>query len=136
MNISSRILCFILRWVGTICLFALPCVFMPYAWMNAIHEGLGMGQLPDEPIVGYLARSTSFFYAVVGGFFWVVSLDLDRYRLLLTFAGGTAIVLGTLLLVIDHLECLPLWWRMSEGPFVLVLGVLILTLNRQGTQVG
>ena len=30
---------------------------VPYSWMDAIHQGLGMGKLPDAPIVGYLVRS-------------------------------------------------------------------------------
>ena len=46
--------------------------------MVAMHADLGLGRLPDAPIVGYLARSTSAFYAIEGGLFWVVSIDLVR----------------------------------------------------------
>ena len=56
-----------LRVVGTVALLAVVAVVMPYSWMDAVHQRLGMGKLPPEPIVGYLARSTSAFYAMLGG---------------------------------------------------------------------
>lgn len=49
----------LLRIVGSVSLLAVFFAIMPYSWMNVIHEWLGMGQLPNEPVVGYLARSTS-----------------------------------------------------------------------------
>ena len=55
-----------LRISGAVSLFALIGVFMPYSWMNVTHQWLGMGTLPSEPIVGYLARSTSAFYTFFG----------------------------------------------------------------------
>lgn len=33
-------------------LTALDAVFMPYEWMNLIHQRLGMGEVPHIPIVG------------------------------------------------------------------------------------
>ena len=54
-----------LRIIGTTTLLALDAVVMPYSLMNAIHKWLGLGQLPAEPIVGYLARSTSAFYVLL-----------------------------------------------------------------------
>ena len=62
---QERVLCFFLRWVGGVSLLALVAVFMPYSWMDTIHQALGMGTLPAVPIVGYLARSLSLFYALM-----------------------------------------------------------------------
>ncbi|HAA75417.1 TPA: hypothetical protein DCE37_09880 [Candidatus Latescibacteria bacterium] len=52
-------LIWLLRIIGTTSALAILAVVMPYEWMNAIHVWLGMGTLPTEPIVGYLARPLS-----------------------------------------------------------------------------
>ena len=39
---------------------------MPFEWMKEIHRYLGMGELPDGPIMGYLTRSLSAMYAMHG----------------------------------------------------------------------
>ena len=90
------------------------------------HADLGLGRLPDAPIVGYLARSTSAFYAIEGGLFWVVSFDLVRYRPVVRYLGATTAVFGVVLLGVDWLEGLPLSWALWEGPFVFLFGLSIL----------
>ena len=126
----DRFLILFLRLVGTVAGLAVFCVAMPYAWMDATHRFLGMGALPDAPIVGYLARSTSAFYAMLGGLFWVMSCDLSRYRPLLRYVGLAIMLLGVALTVIDHLEGLPLFWQAGEGPFDAAIGAVILFLAR------
>ena len=69
----------LLRFIGTSSLLALIFVPVPYSWMNGIHQYLGMGELSHQPVVGYLARSTSAFYAILGGLFLLISFDLPRY---------------------------------------------------------
>ena len=69
--------------------------------MVAMHAHLGLGRLPDAPIVGYLARSTSAFYPVEGDLFWVVSFDLVRYRPVVRYLGATTAVFGVALLGVD-----------------------------------
>ena len=118
-----------LRVIGAVAGLAAFCAVMPYAWMNATHQYLGMGILPDRPIVGYLARSTSAFYALFGGLFWVLSCDLLRYRLLLRYLGIATMALGVLLFGIDRVEGLPLFWRAAEGPLDVACGAVILWLN-------
>jgi len=117
MTKQYRLLRLFLRIIGTAALLALVAVIMPYSWMNAIHQWLGMGQLPAEPIVGYLARSTSAFYALLGGLFWVASFDLHRHRMVLCYLGIVIVIFGVALLVVDLFEGMPLWWTIGEGPF-------------------
>ena len=131
MTKQYRLLRLFLRIIGTAALLALVAVIMPYLWMNAIHQWLGMGQLPAEPIVGYLARSTSAFYALLGGLFWVASFDLHRHRMVLCYLGIVIVIFGTALFVVDLLEGMPLWWTIGEGPFNIVFGVVILALARR-----
>jgi len=120
-----------LRIIGSAALFALVAVVMPYSWMNAIHKWLGMVQLPTEPIVGYLARSTSAFYAFFGGLLWCVSFDLHRYRPVIRYSGAATIIFGAILFAVDLLEGLPLYWRLMEGPINIIFGVIIFILSRK-----
>ena len=116
---------FVLRWIGTVSLLALFAVVMPYAWMDATHYWLGLGRLPDQPIVGYLARSVSAFYALLGGLLWVISFDLPRHRPTLCYLGVAIMVFGATLTGIDWVEGLPLFWRVWEGPWVMLMGAAI-----------
>ncbi len=127
---SERVLRLILRLMGSSSLLAVIFVAAPYAWMDSIHSALGMGQLPDAPVVGYLARSTSAFYALLGGLLWVVSFDLRRHRRVLIYLGAAITLLGAVLLVVDWSEGMPSFWTIWEGPFVMVFGIAILSLSR------
>jgi hypothetical protein len=121
----------LLRLFGTSSLLALIFVAAPHAWMQDIHAGLGMGDLPDAPVVWYLARSTSAFYAILGGLFWVVSFDTARYRSVLSYMGSAIVFLGVALLGVDYLEGMPWFWRVWEGPVVVFFGLAMLVLTRR-----
>ena len=129
MKKQNQLLKLLLRIIGTAGLFAIIAVVMPYSWMNAIHKWLGMGELPTEPIVGYLARSTSAFYALLGGLFWLVSFDLHRHRVVLCYLGIVVVIFGTVLFIVDLLEGMPLHWSLTEGPFNVGFGIVILVLS-------
>jgi hypothetical protein len=131
MTKQERLFKLFLRILGTAALLALVAVVMPHSWMNATHQWLGMGQLPPEPIVGYLARSTSAFYALLGGLFWVVSFDLHRHKLILCYLGVAIVIFGAALLTVDLLEGMPLWWTIGEGPINVIFGVVIFMLARR-----
>lgn len=118
-----------LRIIGTLALFAVVAVVMPYSWMNAIHQWLGMGQLPSQPVVGYLARSASAFYALFGGLLWLASCDVQRHRLVLIYLGAATIIFGAVLFVVDLLEGMPLHWSLTEGPTNVTFGIVILIVS-------
>jgi hypothetical protein len=120
-----------LRIMGSVSLLALVFVAVPYAWMDAIHQGLGLGRLPDEPIVGYLARSTSAFYAMLGGLLWLASFDLKRHRLLLGYLGAAMVALGLALGAIDWIEGMPLFWKVGEGPIDVAFGIVLVWMSRR-----
>ena len=134
MTKQERFLQLFLRILGSVSLLALFAVVMPYSWMNATHQWLGMGELPAEPIVGYLARSTSAFYALLGGLAWVLSFDMPRHRPVLLYLGATTVAMGLMLLAVDWLEGMPAWWTIQEGPIVIGFGIVILWFsNRLGS---
>ncbi len=118
-----------LRLVGTTTLFALVAVVMPYSWMDAIHQLLGMGKLPSEPVVGYLAPSTSAFYAMLGGLLWTSSFQLQRSLHVLGYLGKVMVVFGIVLFCIDWLERMPWFWLAAEGPVNIALGLILLILR-------
>jgi hypothetical protein len=95
MTKSHKVLVILLRYLlGIGSLFALVPVFMPMSWMAATHRWLGLGEMPAGPIVEYLARSPSAFYALVGALCLVMASDLDRYRSLVRFFGVCLALLG------------------------------------------
>ena len=104
-----------LRVVGSTALLAVIGMIMPYSWMNEVHQWLGWGQLPSEPVVGYLARSTSALYAVIGGLLWAISFDPIRHRLVVLYVGAVFLVLAVALTIVDVVEGLPLYWTLGEA---------------------
>ena len=88
-----------------------------------------------EPIVGYLARSTSAFYAMQGGLCWVISFDLRRYRAVLIYLGAATVVFGLALGIVGWAVGLPRWWWLWEGPLDALLGLLILLCARRTPRV-
>src|SRR5262245_25440185 len=96
MTKSDKVLVFLLRLVGAGSLFALIPVLMPMSWMVATHRWLGLGEMPTDPVVEYLARDLSAFYALVGSLLLVMASDLERYRPLVCFIALAFIVLSIL----------------------------------------
>ena len=107
---------------------ALVFVAAPQSWMQHIHALVDLGEMPDTPIVWYLARSTSAFYAMTGGLFWIVSLDICRHQSVLWYLGLLTTVFGAALCFIDVWAAMPLAWTMTEGPFVMFTGGVVLYL--------
>ncbi len=99
-------------------LLALPAVVMPFAWMDAIHRELGMGALPNTPIVGYLTRSCSALYALHGALLLFLSLDVVRYLPAIRFLAIVGMVFGAAMAGIDWTVGMPFSWALSEGPWV------------------
>jgi hypothetical protein len=120
-----------MRLFGVSAMLALPFVFVPRSWMDSIHQSwLGMGPLPAEPIVGYLARSTSMFYFIMGGLMVLMSFDLRRYHPAIGYLLGTSLLFGVVLLGVDLYEGMPLHWVVCEGPCIMLLSVVMLMLWR------
>ncbi len=128
---EERLLKLFLRIMGTTSLLAMIGVVMPYSWMDASHQWLGLGKMPADAVVGYLARSTSLLYAMHGALLWVASFDVVRYRAIALYIGVAVMAAGVFLLGIDVVEGLPLVWVAGEGPINFVCGALIFLLARR-----
>ena len=120
----------LLRMLGLINFAAVVAVAAPTSWIDGCHELLGMGPFPAVPIAGYLARSTSLWFASFGVLLWFVSRDIGRYRSLIVFLGWAMFVQGIFMIGIDWAERMPGWWIVIEGPTCVLLGVSIVRLAR------
>jgi hypothetical protein len=132
MTSADQRLRILLRFVGWLTLLALPAVFMPKSWMASTHQWLGLGELPDAPIVQNLARSVSGFYALFGAVCLVLATDLERYRPLVRFLGIAVTLFGIALIGIDLSAPMPVWWTASEGLSTIVIGVGMFVFARRG----
>ena len=130
MTRADKALVILLRFVGVGALFALAAVFMPSSWMAATHRWLGLGEMPTGPVVEYLARSLSAFYAVMGALCLVLAADLERYRPLVRVLGVAFALMSLVLLGVDLAAGMPWWWSASEGPGGVVFGALLFMLAR------
>lgn len=129
MNRSELVIVVMMRTMGIGGLLAIPAIFFPYSWMNACHEFMGLGTMPDAPIVGYLARSLSAFYAVVGAITLYVTCDIRRNRSLVKLWAIIVAILGVTLLFIDLAAGMPMSWTCGEGPPAFVIGLVLFWLQ-------
>ena len=119
---KTDLLVLVLRVLGISGLLAIVPVFMPFDSLTAIHRWLGLGEMPSGPVVGYLARSLSAFYALFSVLCLLLAHNADHYRALVRWTGALLAVLGLLLLGIDLAAGLPWWWTVAEGPFSIAVG--------------
>jgi hypothetical protein len=121
-NVSEWILVAILRIVGFAAMSAIVPVFMPHAWMDACHDWLGLGPLPETPIIVYLTRSLSAMYAMHGALVLFISCDVRRFLPIVKCLAALGILFGAGMIALDCAVDMPLFWTLCEGPFVIVLG--------------
>ena len=118
-----------MRLAAVMLLTALIPVVMPFSWMKDIHHALGMGVLPEGPIMGYLTRSLSAMYAMHGALVFFVSLDVRRYLPVVKCLAVLGISFGSGMLALDIMVGMPSSWIAGEGPFIIVLGGVMLWLT-------
>ena len=127
-DFSEKALVVLLRGSALLLLTAVVPAVMPFAWMQAIHRQLGMGELPSGPIIGYLTRSLSAMYAVHGALVFFVSLDVRRFLPVVKCLAVLGLVFGIGMTVLDVAVTMPLFWIICEGPFIFALGGVLLWL--------
>jgi hypothetical protein len=109
------------RWLKLLLfLFGLPAAMavlpfvMPFSWMAAIHEWLGMGVLPHKPIVDYLARYASGFSAFYGFLLLWLMTDVRRYAPIITLQAVAILLISTLGAIFAWRAGMPSWWILAD----------------------
>jgi hypothetical protein len=125
----DRILRILLRSIAAAAMLAIVPVFMPHRWMDACHRWLGLGELPEQPVIVYLTRSLSAMYVFHGGLLWLLAGDVRRYAAPVVYVALAFIGFGAVMLWIDLRAGLPWFWVLSEGPFSLVFGLILLVVQ-------
>lgn len=127
----DKTIVFLLRITGIAMLTALVFCVCPFSWMQAIHERMGLGTLPDIPIVRYLTRSLSGMYAYLGGLLLYLAGDIRRHRGTLLFLSVTGLFFSIGIILLDSAVRMPLFWTIAEGPMTLLLcGIILILLLR------
>ncbi len=131
---ADRLIALLLRADAILQCLALVAVFMPLSWIVRTHELIGLGPFPSEPIAEYLARSLSAFYAMHGVITWTLAGNVPRYREVIRVWAFSFVGLGVLTIAIDLMAKLPLFWTLSEGPFVIGFGLVIIWLLQRDAE--
>src|SRR5437773_8762275 len=116
MNSAAWWLVWWLRLSAGVLLLALVAVVLPQGWMAQTNDWLGFSALPDTPLVGYLTRSLSAVYALLGAMTLALAADVRRYAPLIRCLGWGYLVFGAVLLGLDFAVGMPLAWALIEGP--------------------
>ncbi len=127
----TKVLAILLRFLGVTGLFALVAVFMPMSWMASVHRWLGLGEMPTGPVVEYLARSLSAFYAFFSVICLALAADVERYRPLVRLVGLLVALMGAVLIGVDLAADMPWQWTVSEGPPEVAFGAVIFVVARK-----
>lgn len=125
---ADRALYWLMRLNAAVLLCAAPCVFLPFATMDAIHRELLGAPLPDQPITRYMARSLALLYASFGLCILFVTLGWQRYRPAAPFIAWLHVGFGAAMVVVDRDSGMPWWWTFGEGPPLIGMGFLMLWL--------
>ena len=102
--------------------------------MAKVHEAMGLGPFPEGPIVDYLARSLSGFYARYGGLLIVLSSDVKRHARAIAYVCWVGIAFGILMVGVDIRAGMPISWTLSEGPVTAGFSAAMLALLRGATR--
>jgi len=92
---AEKLLVWILRAAGVVCVLAIVPMLMPTAWAQSAHAAISLGDLPGEPIVEYLVRGMSAMCALYGGLLLVLASDVHRYRRVITYQAIAILTVAT-----------------------------------------
>jgi hypothetical protein len=128
---SDQLLSLILRLAGTFELLAFFAVVMPRSWMEASHSWLGMGVMPEGPLLMFMIRQASYAYGMHGVSLWLLATDIKRYRLLILLNGISFSIAAGVFFLIDYYAGMPFWWTIGDCLGCGSFGAAVLWLNRR-----
>lgn len=124
-----RLQSWILRIAGATEILAFIAVIMPRSWMEISHAWLGMGEMPDGPVLMFLIRQASYTYGMHGVSLWVLASDVVRFRKLVILNGIAYLLAGPVFFWIDYTTGMPWWWTVFDSLGCGSFGAVLLGLN-------
>jgi hypothetical protein len=130
---SRRLLAWLLRVTGAFEILAFIAVVMPRSWMEVSHEWLGMGVMPDAPLVMFMVRQASYVYGMHGVSLLVLASDVVKFRRLIILNGISFLLAGPVFFWIDWTSGMPWWWTLADPLSCAFTGAsfLLLALRRR-----
>ena len=83
--------------------------------MEIAHTWLGMGEMPNGPIIMFMIRQASYTYGMHGISLWVIASNVERFRLLVILNGFAYLIAAPVFFLIDHTSGMPLWWTLGDA---------------------
>ena len=127
---SQQLQAWLLRLVGVFELLAFFAVVMPRSWMEASHAWLGMGAMPEGPVLMFMIRQASYVYGMHGVSLFVLAADVERFRPLVRLNGVSFLLAAPVFFLIDYVEGMPAWWTLMDSAGCGVFGAALLWLTR------
>jgi hypothetical protein len=131
MNQEDRklLLTWLLRLVGLTEVLAFVAVIMPRSWMEFSHSWLGMGPMPQGPLLMFMIRQASYAYGMHGVSLWFLASDPKRFRPLLLLNGFSFLLAGPVFFLIDSTTGMPWWWTAGDSLSCAFFGAALLWLT-------
>src|SRR6185436_18926861 len=107
---QERLLVWLLRLCGAVEIFAFIAVVMPRSWMEISHAWIGLGAMPEGPVLMFMIRQASYTYVV--------------------FNAIAFLVAAPVFFLIDFTSGMPWWWTMSDPVSCGLFGAALLLLSR------
>jgi hypothetical protein len=120
----------ILRIAGMVEILAFFAVVMPRSWMEISHTWLGMGVMPDGPLIMFMIRQASYVYGMHGVSLLILASDIDRFRPLIIFNGLSFLLAALVFFLIDYSSGMPWYWTIADPLGCGLFGAVLLWFNR------
>jgi hypothetical protein len=120
----------LLRVTGAVELLAFVAVVMPRSWMEAGHEWLGLGAMPQSAVLMFMIRQASYTYGMHAISLWILASDVRRFRPLVIFNAVSFLLAAPIFLAIDYTSGMPLFWTLSDTASCAFFGGALLWLTR------
>lgn len=119
-----------LRIVGAADCLAVVVAFLRWELIEHVHAALGLGEVPRQATVEYLVRSVSLLHAMFGALLVFLSFNVARCAELIRVLAALLCVAALLLVPVDLLAGMPLWWMIAQCGGLLAIGVFLLVSLR------
>jgi hypothetical protein len=126
---SPLLTAWLLRIAGACEILAFFAVIMPRSWMEISHAWLGMGEMPNGPVLMFMIRQASYTYGMHGVSLCVLASDVSRFRKLIILNGIAYSLACPIFFWIDYTTGMPWYWTLIDSLGCGFFGAGLLFLN-------